>query len=72
MRTEFTNIDIMENQQLEWKEIWHDEHLKWICGFSNAQGGTLVIGKNHRDNGSCISQCHQVSFLSARQMKNWY
>ena len=38
----------MENQQLEWKEIWHDEHLKWICGFANAQGGMLVIGKNDK------------------------
>jgi len=38
----------MENQQLEWKEIWHDEHLKWICGFANTQGGTLVIGKNDK------------------------
>ena len=38
----------MENQQLEWKEIWYDEHLKWICGFANTQGGTLVIGKNDK------------------------
>jgi ATP-dependent DNA helicase RecG len=35
----------METQQLEWKEAWHDDYLKWICGFANAQGGTLVIGK---------------------------
>jgi ATP-dependent DNA helicase RecG len=38
----------MENQQLEWKEVWRDEYLKWICGFANAQGGTLVIGKNDK------------------------
>jgi ATP-dependent DNA helicase RecG len=38
----------MENQQLEWKETWRDEYLKWICGFANAQGGTLVIGKNDK------------------------
>ena len=38
----------MENQQLEWKEAWRDEYLKWICGFANAQGGTLVIGKNDK------------------------
>ncbi|MDR1878241.1 MAG: putative DNA binding domain-containing protein [Bacteroidales bacterium] len=42
----------MENQVLEWKETWHDEYLKWICGFANAHGGTLVIGKN--DNGEII------------------
>ena len=38
----------MENQQLEWKETWRDEYLKWICGFANAQGGMLVIGKNDK------------------------
>lgn len=35
-------------QNLEWKSSWRDEHLKWICGFANAQGGRLVIGKNDR------------------------
>ena len=37
-----------ESQNLEWKSSWRDEYLKWICGFANAQGGTLVIGKNDR------------------------
>ena len=35
-----------EAQHIEWKQSWRDEHLKWICGFANAEGGTLVIGKN--------------------------
>ena len=35
-----------ENQSVEWKESWKDEYIKWICGFANAQGGTLVIGRN--------------------------
>ncbi|MBQ9279413.1 MAG: putative DNA binding domain-containing protein [Lachnospiraceae bacterium] len=38
-----------ENQNIEWKESWRDEYLKWICGFANAQGGVLNIGIN--DNG---------------------
>ena len=29
----------MESQNIEWKESWRDEYLKWICGFANAQGG---------------------------------
>ncbi len=37
-----------EHQNLEWKESWRDEYLRWICGFANAQGGKLVIGKNDR------------------------
>ena len=34
----------IENQQIEWKESWRDEYIKWICGFANANGGTLYIG----------------------------
>ena len=37
-----------ENQNVEWKESWRDEYLKWICGFANANGGILVIGKNDK------------------------
>lgn len=33
-----------ENQNIEYKESWRDEYLKWICGFANAQGGCLYIG----------------------------
>lgn len=33
-----------EQQNIEWKETWKDEYLKWICGFANAQGGKLYIG----------------------------
>ena len=33
-----------ETQTIEFKQSWHDEYLKWICGFANAQGGKLVIG----------------------------
>ncbi len=40
---------MQENQNIEWKEIWKDEYLKWICGFANANGGKIFIGKN--DNG---------------------
>lgn len=41
-----------ENQNIEWKESWRDEYLKWICGFANAQGGKIYIGK--RDDGTVI------------------
>lgn len=34
----------MESQNIEYKQSWKDEYLKWICGFANAQGGTLYIG----------------------------
>jgi ATP-dependent DNA helicase RecG len=41
-----------ENQNIEFKSIWKDEYLKWICGFANAQGGTIFVGKD--DSGEII------------------
>ena len=41
-----------ESQNIEYKESWRDEYLKWICGFANAQGGTIFIGV--RDDGSIV------------------
>lgn len=35
-----------ESQNIEWKQSWHDDYLKWVCGFANAFGGTICIGKN--------------------------
>ena len=37
-----------ESQNVEWKESWRDEYLKWICGFANADGGLLDIGRNDK------------------------
>lgn len=37
-----------ESQNIEWKKSWRDEYLKWICGFANAQGGKIYIGKNDK------------------------
>ena len=28
-----------ESQNIEYKESWRDEYLKWACGFANAGGG---------------------------------
>lgn len=37
-----------ESQTIELKESWRDEYIRWICGFANAQGGRLIIGKNDK------------------------
>ena len=37
----------MENQNLEWKESWHDDYMKTLCGFANASGGVLEIGRDN-------------------------
>lgn len=41
-----------EDQHVEWKTSWRDEYLKWICGFANAHGGMLIIGRN--DQGQAV------------------
>ena len=35
-----------ETQNIEYKQSWHDDYLKWVCGFANAQGGRIYIGKD--------------------------
>lgn len=42
-----------ETQTIEYKSSWRDEYLKWICGFANANGGTIFIGKD--DTGKVVS-----------------
>lgn len=32
-----------ESQNIEYKQSWRDEYQKWICGFANAQGGTIFV-----------------------------
>ena len=39
-----------ERQNIEWKQSWHDDYLKWICGFANAIGGVIYIGKDDGGN----------------------
>lgn len=38
-----------ERQNIEFKQSWHDDYLKWVCGFANAVGGVIYVGKD--DNG---------------------
>ena len=50
-----------ENQNIEFKKVWKDEYLKWICAFANTDGGTLYIGVN--DNGEVcgIDNFHRLT-----------
>ncbi|MDQ3042748.1 MAG: putative DNA binding domain-containing protein, partial [Acidobacteriota bacterium] len=41
-----------EQQNIEYKQSWHDDYLKWVCGFANAHGGTIFTGKD--DDGKTI------------------
>ena len=41
-----------ETQNIEYKQSWRDKYLKWICGFANANGGSIFTGKD--DNGNVV------------------
>ena len=41
-----------EQQNIEYKQSWHDDYLKWVCGFANAIGGVIYIGKD--DSGTVV------------------
>lgn len=30
-----------EQQNIEYKPSWHDDYLKWVCGFANTIGGVI-------------------------------
>ena len=49
-----------ESQNIEYKESWKDEYLKWICGFANAHGGRVVIGLNDDREVVGIKHCQQL------------
>lgn len=50
-----------ESQNIEYKESWRDEYLKWICGFANAKGGKVYIGKN--DDGKVVGLADSKKLL---------
>ena len=54
-------MTMKENQHTEWKESWRDEYLRWVCGFANAEGGSLVIGRN--DKGHAVGVTNAVRLL---------
>ena len=48
-----------ENQNIEYKRIWKDEYLKWVCGFANAQGGRIYIGVDDDGSVTGVNHLHQ-------------
>lgn len=50
-----------ENQNIEYKESWHDEYVKWLCGFANGQGGKLYIGINDKGEVCGVENAHKLS-----------
>ncbi|MBU2472216.1 MAG: putative DNA binding domain-containing protein, partial [Bacteroidetes bacterium] len=51
-----------EQQNIEHKQTWHDDYLKWVCGFANAQGGTIYIGKD--DDGRVVGVADYLQLMN--------
>ncbi len=49
-----------EQQNIEYKQSWHDDYLKWICGFANANGGKLYIGLDDKGKVTGIDKHHEL------------
>jgi ATP-dependent DNA helicase RecG len=50
----------MEHQNIEYKESWRDEYIKWICGFCNATGGKIYIGIDDKGNVKGVSDAKKL------------
>lgn len=47
---------MQESQHTEWKESRRDDYLRWVCGFANVEGGSLVIGRNDRSQAARVEE----------------
>ena len=60
----------VENQNIEFKQSWRDEYLKWICAFANTDGGILYIGV--KDNGEIcgVEESHKLTEDIPNKIRN--
>lgn len=49
-----------ENQFMEFKPDWRNDHLKIVSAFANGDGGELVIGVNDRGNPIGLKNCAKL------------
>ncbi len=49
-----------ETQHTEWKQSWRDDALRGICGFANAEGGVMVIGRNDHGEVVGLNDAHKL------------
>ena len=61
-----------ESQNIEFKVSWRDEYLKWICGFANAQGGTIFIGKDDSGNVVDLKDAKNPNGRNSKQSKRHF
>ncbi|WP_443738829.1 AlbA family DNA-binding domain-containing protein [Treponema sp.] len=64
------NINKSESQNIEFKQSWRDEYLKWICAFANTDGGTLYIGVDDNGNVCGVEDVKKLTEDIPNKIKN--
>ena len=59
-----------ESQNIEFKQSWRDEYLKWVCAFANTDGGTLYIGVKDDGEVCGVEDSHKLSEDIPNKMLN--
>ena len=55
---------------MEYKSSWHDDYLKWVCGFANAQGGRIYIGIDDSGKAVGVDDCKSLMNEIPNKIKN--
>ena len=49
---EFLELDRAEAEDLDYKQEWHDKHVRTVCAMANTAGGDLLVGVKERRDGA--------------------
>ncbi len=60
-------LQINESQNIEFKQSWRDEYIKWLSAFGNTDGGKLYIGVH--DDGEIKGIDNAKNYLKIYQTK---
>jgi ATP-dependent DNA helicase RecG len=59
-----------EQQDIEYKSSWHEDHLKTICAFANSHGGSLYIGKDDSGNNTGLEEYERLMVDLPNKIRN--
>ena len=63
-------INKSESHNIEFKQAWRDEYLKWICAFANTDGGTLYIGVTDKGEVCGVEDSHKLTEDIPNKIRN--
>lgn len=60
-----------ESHNIEYKSVWRDDYLKYICGFANANGGKLYIGIDDNEKVTGINNFNELLEQLPNKFRNF-